>query len=191
MTTKEQTHNKIMAIALDLFSDQGYNDTTTKQIAEAAGVNEVTLFRHFGTKEKLFQETTETCVQKIKLKKDIFKHKDEAFKDSMHEIAEECLHCCFTNLKLYKLQLKLSEAENELIVLNLSRELKIIFEEYFTYLKETDKVTGDPVLMASTLVSSILGAFTMFVITNDNFSEMDIKDMVAEYVKQFINYYDI
>ncbi len=50
------THQRILNAAIRLFTEQGYAATTTRQIANAAGVNEVTLFRHFGTKEALFQE---------------------------------------------------------------------------------------------------------------------------------------
>ncbi|MBW5449266.1 TetR family transcriptional regulator [Cohnella sp. CFH 77786] len=41
--------------AIDLMAEKGYDGTTTKEIAAAAGVNEVTLFRHFGTKENLLK----------------------------------------------------------------------------------------------------------------------------------------
>jgi len=43
-----------MQAASDLFANKGYAGTTTRSIAETAGVNEVTLFRHFGSKENLF-----------------------------------------------------------------------------------------------------------------------------------------
>jgi AcrR family transcriptional regulator len=39
--------------ALQLFAAQGVTETTTRQIAELAEVNEVTLFRHFGSKHGL------------------------------------------------------------------------------------------------------------------------------------------
>lgn len=39
-----------------LFLAQGYKQTTTKQIAELAGVNESTIFRLFASKENLFHE---------------------------------------------------------------------------------------------------------------------------------------
>jgi len=50
------TRNRILEAASKLFSEMGYAGTTTRAIAELAGVNEVTLFRHFGTKEKLARE---------------------------------------------------------------------------------------------------------------------------------------
>lgn len=52
----QPTRDKILAAALTLFSQKGYLGATTRQIAREAGVAEVTLFRHFGSKEKLFEE---------------------------------------------------------------------------------------------------------------------------------------
>jgi len=52
MTTRE----KILETALKLFSEKGYLGATTKEIAKEAGIAEVTLFRHFASKEKLFEE---------------------------------------------------------------------------------------------------------------------------------------
>ena len=40
----------------DLFARQDYRSTTTREIAEAAGVTESLLFRHFGSKAALFRE---------------------------------------------------------------------------------------------------------------------------------------
>lgn len=47
------TRQRLIHAALTLFSTQGVTETTTKQIAELAGVNEVTLFRNFGNKHGL------------------------------------------------------------------------------------------------------------------------------------------
>ncbi|MDO5502625.1 MAG: TetR/AcrR family transcriptional regulator [Actinomycetia bacterium] len=44
------THAKVVRAALDLFAERGYAATTTKEIARVAGVNEVTVFRRFGSK---------------------------------------------------------------------------------------------------------------------------------------------
>lgn len=44
------THQRLLEAALQLFTTQGITETTTRQIAELADVNEVTLFRHFGSK---------------------------------------------------------------------------------------------------------------------------------------------
>jgi AcrR family transcriptional regulator len=45
---------QIVLVAMSLFSQRGFRGTTTKQIAEAAGVSEAIIFRHFATKEELY-----------------------------------------------------------------------------------------------------------------------------------------
>ncbi|MEM9150852.1 MAG: TetR family transcriptional regulator [Cyanobacteria bacterium P01_F01_bin.3] len=50
---KVSSREKIVRSALQLFSTRGITATTTKEIAEQAGVNEVTLFRQFGSKHGL------------------------------------------------------------------------------------------------------------------------------------------
>ncbi|MBO8171198.1 MAG: TetR/AcrR family transcriptional regulator [Bacillaceae bacterium] len=54
--SKTETRNKLLQAALDIFGEQGYEGTTTKEIASRAGVSEMTLFRHFGSKENLLRE---------------------------------------------------------------------------------------------------------------------------------------
>jgi AcrR family transcriptional regulator len=51
-----QTREKILAAGLRIFSAKGYLGATTKGIALQAGVAEVTIFRHFSSKERLFEE---------------------------------------------------------------------------------------------------------------------------------------
>jgi AcrR family transcriptional regulator len=51
-----QSHSarqRLIQAALELFTTSGVSGTTTRQIAEKAEVNEVTLFRHFGNKHGL------------------------------------------------------------------------------------------------------------------------------------------
>jgi AcrR family transcriptional regulator len=52
-TPRNPTRQRLVSAALELFAQQGITETTTKQIAELAEVNEVTLFRQFGNKQGL------------------------------------------------------------------------------------------------------------------------------------------
>lgn len=47
-------HEQILNVAAELFAQQGFQGTTTRQIAERAGISEAILFRHFPTKEDLY-----------------------------------------------------------------------------------------------------------------------------------------
>lgn len=47
---------QLLDAAVRVFADAGFRGATTRKIAQVAGVNEVTLFRHFGSKEGLIME---------------------------------------------------------------------------------------------------------------------------------------
>ena len=81
MSRKQKTRERIMKAALELFSKQGYFKTTTREIADLAEINELTLFRHFGTKENLFQQTTQAYVQDINIKGEIEQFKRECIEE--------------------------------------------------------------------------------------------------------------
>lgn len=56
----DTTRQRIIDAANSLFQQIGYARTTTRAIAAEAGINEVTLFRHFGNKKNLLQVCVET-----------------------------------------------------------------------------------------------------------------------------------
>jgi AcrR family transcriptional regulator len=53
-TTKQTEKQKqIVDAAIQIFAEKGYSNTSTAEIAKLAGVAEGTIFKHFGTKDKL------------------------------------------------------------------------------------------------------------------------------------------
>lgn len=53
---RERTRARLQECALVLFETEGFDDTTVAQIAGAAGVSEMTFYRHFATKEAVVLE---------------------------------------------------------------------------------------------------------------------------------------
>ena len=49
----EETRERMLTAAREVIARKGKRGATTREIADVAGVNEATLFRHFGTKEAL------------------------------------------------------------------------------------------------------------------------------------------
>ncbi len=50
----EERRMQILRLAVSLFSQRGFSGTTTREIAQAAGVSEAMVFRHFATKQELY-----------------------------------------------------------------------------------------------------------------------------------------
>ena len=59
----EARRRQIIEAAAALFSRKGFGGTTTRQVAEAAGISEPTIFKHFATKEDLYAAIIEAKVQ--------------------------------------------------------------------------------------------------------------------------------
>ena len=53
---KRGTKERILEAATTLIADNGYTETTTKDIAAAAGVSEMSVFRHYGSKQAILAD---------------------------------------------------------------------------------------------------------------------------------------
>jgi len=61
----ENRRLQIVAIASELFSQKGFRGTTTKEIADQAGVSEAIIFRHFATKDDLYRAILDFKVRQV------------------------------------------------------------------------------------------------------------------------------
>ncbi|MBW4564132.1 MAG: TetR family transcriptional regulator [Mojavia pulchra JT2-VF2] len=94
-----QTHSarqRLIQAALELFTAQGVSGTTTRQIAETAEVNEVTLFRHFGNKHGLllavleesaaFKNLGESLVRRASPPSSVYQALKDYASDTLHAL---------------------------------------------------------------------------------------------------------
>src|ERR1041384_2593116 len=59
----------LLKATIKLFSELGSRGATTRRIAQEAGVNEVTLFRHFASKEILLSEALRWFAEQVTLQR--------------------------------------------------------------------------------------------------------------------------
>lgn len=65
MSAANDTAERILAAAAELFAERGYTATTTRAIADRAGVNEVTLFRRFENKAGVLRALGESFKERM------------------------------------------------------------------------------------------------------------------------------
>ena len=56
---RPDTRQRIQAVALELFAEQGYDKTSLREIAERLGVTKAALYYHFKSKEDIVRSFTE------------------------------------------------------------------------------------------------------------------------------------
>src|SRR5215510_3958335 len=57
----EERRQAIADAVRDVFADKGFDGTTTRELARAAGVSEALLYKHFPSKESLYDAMLEAC----------------------------------------------------------------------------------------------------------------------------------
>ncbi len=72
------TKARLIEAATQVFATEGLQGATTREIARVAGVNEVTLFRHFTSKEQLLEAVIENT---LALQTEALAHPDEWTQD--------------------------------------------------------------------------------------------------------------
>lgn len=58
------TKDKIIEVALDLFSVNGYESVSVRDISKAVGIKESSLYNHFKNKQDIFDTIIQVCTEK-------------------------------------------------------------------------------------------------------------------------------
>lgn len=58
----EERRDQILVAALPIFAAKGFDAVTTREVAEAAGVSEALLYRHFDSKRHMYEAIQNVCV---------------------------------------------------------------------------------------------------------------------------------
>jgi AcrR family transcriptional regulator len=92
-TGTQISRQKLLEAAMRVFAESGFRGATTRRIAEAAGVNEVTLFRQFKSKTALINEVAELYARR---------RSEEALPSDPVEPQKELAEWCQAHLALLR-----------------------------------------------------------------------------------------
>jgi AcrR family transcriptional regulator len=132
---KADTKERLFDASLKLISEKGYLGATTREMAQEAGVTELTLFRHFGCKEKLFIEVLSKYTFLPKLKELLPELEHLSYDDALRLVAHKFL----LTLKQRKPMIKIMYSEVNLYPEKIRRvynkfitEIRLTLASYFT-----------------------------------------------------------
>lgn len=186
----DQTRKRIMEAAVALFSAQGYTRATTRAIAAAADVNEVTLFRHFGSKQNLLIAVIAeyTPVREMRAILD----EEPAGDYGQHMLHLGCLLFQVMRQRANVMRLMLSEADHlpELrdIMVNIPRQLRRLIADYIRGQMDQGRVRP---LQPEAAAQAFLGMFVNYGMYQSIFAEplspeIDHELVIQQFVDVFV-----
>lgn len=183
------TKDKIIEAAIELVNEKGYRGATTKEIAERAGLNEVTLFRHFGNKKGI----VEAVIQKygfVGVLENTFEEKViwEAEND-LKMLARE--YQLLLEQKKAIILLSLKEAgkfpELDALIKHIPQKYVELLENYFEVMVKKGKIKKvDPSVVATNFLFINFGYFLMKTRINAVEEEFPIDDFINKNIEFFI-----
>lgn len=182
------TRQKLCEAAIDLFSKEGYDSVTTKKIAEAAGLSEMTLFRHFGTKYNLFEEAYDAYLYQPSFES-LFRNglKDDIEKDLLR-IGHVYLDVLNMNKSLIMMEIRSQCLENceRPPLTKAPLALKDAMIKYLDKLMEENKIVEvDSEALAVSFLSNIIGHFFREAICKGNISSVTATEGIDFSIRMF------
>ncbi len=178
---------KIIKAAADLFEENGFSSVTTKEIAEKAGVSEVTLFRNFETKRALFSEILKLKTHPFKVHQYLAESATYDLETDVKAVANMMMETLEKNLPLMRMVFRDHHAAGERKrVAHHDQDAKDSIQKYFTKMYELGQISVPPKMAMRFLFSNISGVITSAMFHSDEKIDRAYFDWMIEKIIQVI-----
>ncbi|MFT4415580.1 TetR/AcrR family transcriptional regulator [Fredinandcohnia humi] len=192
--SKKQTdkQQKIVETAINMFAEKGYANTSTSEIAKAAGVAEGTIFRHYGTKDNLLLSVILPFLKEAlpgmaeNVFKEVVTENTLHFEDFLKGLFQNRIAFVMENKEIFQILVK------ELLY---SEALRLELLPFFTEIvgkrvanmidlfKERGEIMDLPTNAILKMVATLFGGYlvTTFVLTNND--DIDVEEETENLVR--------
>jgi TetR/AcrR family transcriptional regulator, mexJK operon transcriptional repressor len=187
---REATREVILNTALNLFIEQGFKGTSTRRIAEVAGVSEGLIFHHFATKKDLLAGLGETrgvmADQVITLMDDANEIPASILVPSMGRRFVAMFTADDVDARLFRILLAESPSDPELRVALQEKSTSVIesLANYLTARIAAGELRSD--LNCSAAAKSLLGSFLWHFLIGTQTTEANGLTELTQYADQVI-----
>lgn len=184
---KEETSEKILVAAMTLFSQRGYNTVTTKEIAQEAGISEMTLFRHFESKRNLFEKAYDKYLFSPKFKS-FFNSLEWDLEKDMLKFSSIYQEILTKNEKIILMHIQdreiLSDFDSPMF--KFPNDVRILLSNYFNKMTQKGIVKENPEVIAVNFLATNLGLFLFFTFLGKYLTDIDKENCISTQVRVFI-----
>lgn len=187
---KNETKQRLLEATLKLISEKGYFGATTRDISREAGVTELTLFRHFGSKEKLFEELLNSYTFLPRLKELLPELERLPYEEALTLIATKFLMTLKERKAMIKIMVteihsypeKIRDVYNEFI-----NEIRATLAVYFVSLQKKGFFRGvTPAIAVRAFMGMLFNYFRNEEIMKENgMTKKHMEQHIREFVRIF------
>lgn len=184
----EETRLRIIAATRELYANKGSRGTTTREVAVRAGVNEATLFRHFGTKGQLIGAMLDHYSAIDGIPEILVRVRElPTIEEQLRELGASCIESMKRKEDLIKVSMaeEFTNPEGHTCAWRAPAAARVAVGEFFAERVAAGALRGEPQLLARAFMS----LFFSFVISRKIWSEIDMptEDVVRHLVEIFLN----
>ncbi|WP_432666203.1 TetR/AcrR family transcriptional regulator [Wukongibacter baidiensis] len=185
---KVSTAERILEAAMNLFSEKGYTDVTTKEIAKMAEISEMTVFRHFRNKQNLYEKAVDRYIFSPKIKQVFNEEMEWDLEKDLMKISSAYQEALIENRSTILMQFKSNDSESDIDfpLKKFPNEFKKFLVEYFTKMNELDIVKNNPEVLAINFLSGNFGIFAGFIIFQVYDTNAEMNTCIREFVNTFV-----
>jgi AcrR family transcriptional regulator len=186
----EETRERILQAAREIIGRKGKRGATTREIADVAGVNEATIFRHFGTKEALIVAVGQHFCGVFELG-ELASQSTGNVADDLLAIGRAMLQRMDSQMDMIRWSLVEQEYEADLFATTAWRPqlaIHAVVVDYMTRQVEGGQIAGDP----EKLAMFFLGHVFMHALARKKFPDSALyrcsdDDALRFYIDVFLN----
>ncbi|MDH3620085.1 MAG: TetR/AcrR family transcriptional regulator [Gammaproteobacteria bacterium] len=147
------TQQKLLDAAIEAFSENGFKGTSTRDIAERAGVHHPLITYHFKNKDKLWRAAADKVFREFKrsLIASLEHHQDECPKERMASMIRAYVYYAKSHPALHKVMVQEASYPNPRLDWLIETHLKPLFDATFVMLEELQRqgvaAPGNPKLL--------------------------------------------
>ena len=147
------TQQKLLDAAIEAFSENGFKGTSTRDIAERAGVHHPLITYHFKNKDKLWRAAADRVFRDFRrsLAASLEDHKDETPKERMASLIRAYVYYAKSQPALHKVMVQEASYPNERLDWLIETHLQPFFDATFEMLEQLQAIgvaaPGNPKLL--------------------------------------------
>ncbi|MFB7118700.1 TetR/AcrR family transcriptional regulator [Bacillus tropicus] len=184
---KLTAREKVMEAATLLFGEKGYTATTIREVAEKAGVSELTIFRNFKNKENLFRESIILRTTPVALLEEIEEQFTGDLQKDLTKVAETYIQTNLPKLNYIWAALLESRQNSEMKTLlhELNSHLVNHLEKYLKQLGEAGHISPCNYRLIANMFYGQLFLYIMNVSITEE--EVQLEEYIETCVNLFMN----